>query len=93
MTPPSPRFSYALELLTVYAWEQGWEQGCQDEDFDIAEGVRTVLSLIKQSSKLCVYWIVNYDFKNITVRNTLLCQLRSQRYPASDLSSHRPGLH
>nr|XP_048278264.1 2'-5'-oligoadenylate synthase 2 isoform X2 [Myodes glareolus] len=75
MTPPSPRFSYALELLTVYAWEQG----CQDEDFDIAEGVRTVLSLIKQSSKLCVYWIVNYNFENVTVRNTLLCQLRSQR--------------
>ncbi|XP_050015051.1 2'-5'-oligoadenylate synthase 2-like isoform X2 [Alexandromys fortis] len=75
MTSPSRRFSYALELLTVYAWEQG----CQNEDFDMAEGVRTVLGLIKQSSELCVYWIVNYGFDDVTVRNTLLCQLRSQR--------------
>ncbi|XP_038201226.1 2'-5'-oligoadenylate synthase 2 [Arvicola amphibius] len=75
MTSLSPRFSYALELLTVYAWEQG----CQDEDFDIAEGVRTVLELIEQSSKLCVYWIVNYGFEDVTVHNTLLNQLRSQR--------------
>lgn len=89
MTSPSRRFSYALELLTVYAWEQG----CQDEDFDMAEGVRTVLRLIKQSSELCVYWIVNYGFDDVTVRNTLLCQLRSQRYPASYLSSCRPGPH
>lgn len=89
MTSPSRRFSYALELLTVYAWEQG----CQNEDFNMAEGVRTVLGLIKQSSELCVYWIVNYGFDDVTVRNTLLCQLRSQRYPASYLSSRRPGLH
>ncbi|CAO2629262.1 2'-5'-oligoadenylate synthase 2 [Lemmus lemmus] len=75
MTSHSPQLSYALELLTVYAWEQG----CQDEDFDIAEGVRTVLRLIKESSKLCVYWIGNYDFKDVTVCNTLLFQLRSQR--------------
>ncbi|CAO2629448.1 2'-5'-oligoadenylate synthase 2, partial [Lemmus lemmus] len=75
MTSHSLRLSYALELLTVYAWEQG----CQDEDFDMAEGVRTVLGLIKESSELCVYWIGNYGFEDVTVRNTLLCQLRSQR--------------
>lgn len=66
---------YALELLTVYAWEQG----CGDEDFDIAKGVRTVLHLIRQSAKLCVYWTDNYNFEDETVRNTLLHQLRSQR--------------
>ncbi|XP_027269934.1 2'-5'-oligoadenylate synthase 2 isoform X3 [Cricetulus griseus] len=75
MTSPSLQLLYALELLTVYAWEQG----CQTEDFNIAEGIRTVLGLIKQSSKLCVYWTVNYNFENETVRNTLLCQLRTQR--------------
>ncbi|XP_021087982.1 2'-5'-oligoadenylate synthase 2 isoform X2 [Mesocricetus auratus] len=75
MASPSLRLLYALELLTVYAWEQG----CQAEDFDIAEGIRTVLGLIRQSSKLCVYWTVNYNFENETVRNTLLCQLRTQR--------------
>ncbi|KAL6035452.1 hypothetical protein STEG23_005654, partial [Scotinomys teguina] len=75
MTSPSLQFLYALELLTVYAWEQS----CQDKDFNMAEGVRTVLGLIRQSSQLCVYWTDNYDFEDETVRNTLLHQLRSQR--------------
>lgn len=70
---------YALELLTVYAWEQG----CGAENFDIVEGIRTVLGLIKQQEQLCVYWIVNYNFENETVRNILLSQLRSSRYQAS----------
>lgn len=69
---------YALELLTVYAWEQG----CGAENFDIVEGLRTVLGLIKQQEQLCVYWIVNYNFENDTVRNILLSQLRSSRYQA-----------
>uniref|UniRef100_A0A8C9Q4J4 2'-5' oligoadenylate synthase n=1 Tax=Spermophilus dauricus TaxID=99837 RepID=A0A8C9Q4J4_SPEDA len=66
---------YALELLTVYAWEQG----CGAEDFDMAQGVGTVLGLIEQKDLLCVYWTVNYDFEDETVRNVLLQQLRSQR--------------
>lgn len=71
--------SYALELLTVYAWEQG----CGAEDFEIVEGIRTVLGLIKQQTHLCVYWTVNYNFEDETVRNILLSQIRSPRYPAS----------
>lgn len=71
--------SYALELLTVYAWEQG----CGAEDFKIVEGIRTVLGLIKQSRKLCVYWTVNYNFEDETVRNIVLGQIRSPRYPTS----------
>ncbi|XP_010341154.2 2'-5'-oligoadenylate synthase 2 [Saimiri boliviensis] len=69
---PSP---YALELLTVYAWEQG----CRKDDFDIAEGVRTVLGLIKCQEQLCIYWMVNYNFEDETVRNVLLHQLQSKR--------------
>lgn len=79
MTSLSPWLLYALELLTVYAWEQS----CQGENFNVAEGARTVLGLIRQSSQLCVYWVDNYNFEDETVRNTLLCQLRSQRYPPS----------
>lgn len=75
--PPSA--IYALELLTVYAWEQG----CRAENFDVAEGLRTVLGLIRQQEQLCVYWIINYNFENETVRNILLSQLRSSRYQAS----------
>ncbi|XP_025745346.1 2'-5'-oligoadenylate synthase 2 [Callorhinus ursinus] len=71
--PPQP--VYALELLTVYAWEQG----CRAENFDMAEGIRTVLGLIRQQEQLCVYWVVNYNFENETVRNILLSQLRSSR--------------
>lgn len=67
--------SYALELLTVYAWEQG----CGAEDFEIVEGIRTVLGLIKQQKHLCVYWTVNYNFEDETVRNIVLGQIRSPR--------------
>lgn len=73
--PSPPPLLYALELLTVYAWEQG----CQAEDFDIAQGVRTVLQLISQPTNLCVYWLDNYNFEDETVRNNLLHQLSSPR--------------
>ncbi|XP_057600817.1 2'-5'-oligoadenylate synthase 2-like isoform X2 [Hippopotamus amphibius kiboko] len=66
---------YALELLTVYAWEQG----CGAEDFDIAEGLRTVLGLIEKQEQLCVYWMVNYNFEYDAIRNILLGHLRSPR--------------
>ncbi|XP_043757618.1 2'-5'-oligoadenylate synthase 2 [Cervus elaphus] len=66
---------YALELLTVYAWEQG----CGVEDFDMAEGVRTVLGLIEKQEQLCVYWTVNYNFGDETIRNILLSQLQAPR--------------
>ncbi|XP_008059936.1 2'-5'-oligoadenylate synthase 2-like [Carlito syrichta] len=66
---------YALELLTVYAWEQG----CGEEDFDISEGIRTILELIEQKDQLCIYWTVYFNFEDETVRNILLKQLRSER--------------
>ncbi|XP_053525876.1 2'-5'-oligoadenylate synthase 2 isoform X2 [Artibeus jamaicensis] len=72
-TPLPP--SYALELLTVYAWEQG----CGAENFDLAEGIRTVLELIKGPEELCVYWTINYNFEDMTVRNVILSQIRSPR--------------
>ncbi|KAM6166642.1 2'-5'-oligoadenylate synthase 2 [Erethizon dorsatum] len=67
--------TYALELLAVYAWEQG----CGAEDFDMAEGVRAVLGLILQWQQLCVYWTVNYNLEDEVIRNRLLHQLLSQR--------------
>lgn len=75
LTTPLLLSSYALELLTVYAWEQG----CGAEDFEIVEGIRTVLGLIKQQEHLCVYWTVNYNFEDETVRNIVLDQIRSPR--------------
>ncbi|XP_023576321.1 2'-5'-oligoadenylate synthase 2 [Octodon degus] len=70
-----PLSTYALELLAVYAWEQG----CRAEDFNIAEGVRAILGLIRRPEQLCVYWTVNYNLEDATVRNRLLRQLGSKR--------------
>ncbi|XP_056677686.1 2'-5'-oligoadenylate synthase 2-like [Monodelphis domestica] len=66
---------YALELLTVYAWEQGSDQ----EEFNTAEGILTVLELISQYDMLCIYWTVNYNFEDETIRNYLQNQLRKAR--------------
>ncbi|MBZ3871524.1 2'-5'-oligoadenylate synthase 2 [Sciurus carolinensis] len=77
---PSSRPPYALELLAAYAWEQG----CGAPDFDLAQGLRAVLRLIQQQHQLCVYWTVNYDFEDETVRSVLLHQLGSQS------PGHRP---
>uniref|UniRef100_A0A8D0GSJ9 2'-5' oligoadenylate synthase n=1 Tax=Sphenodon punctatus TaxID=8508 RepID=A0A8D0GSJ9_SPHPU len=67
--------SYALELLTVYAWEQG----SQEPDFVMAKGFCTVLWLIQKHENLCVYWTKNYDFENETLRSHLEGQLRKPR--------------
>ncbi|XP_010826888.1 PREDICTED: 2'-5'-oligoadenylate synthase 2 isoform X3 [Bison bison bison] len=66
---------YALELLTIYAWEKG--SGAQD--FDMAEGFRTVLELVIQYQHLCVFWTVNYSFDDEILRNFLLDQIRRTR--------------
>uniref|UniRef100_A0A8D0GK07 2'-5' oligoadenylate synthase n=1 Tax=Sphenodon punctatus TaxID=8508 RepID=A0A8D0GK07_SPHPU len=66
---------YALELLTVYAWEQG----SQEPDFVMAKGFCTVLWLIQKHENLCVYWTKNYDFENETLRSHLEGQLRKPR--------------
>ncbi|KAH1180433.1 hypothetical protein KIL84_009269 [Mauremys mutica] len=66
---------YALELLSVYAWEQD----SRDPAFNMAEGFRTVLELIRQYKHLCVYWTINYGFENETLRWYLESQLRKPR--------------
>uniref|UniRef100_A0A8C9USC2 2'-5' oligoadenylate synthase n=1 Tax=Spermophilus dauricus TaxID=99837 RepID=A0A8C9USC2_SPEDA len=54
---------YALELLTVYAWERG----SGSESFDTAEGFRTVLDLVTKYQQLCIFWNVNYNFEDETM--------------------------
>ncbi|XP_074829167.1 2'-5'-oligoadenylate synthase 2-like [Natator depressus] len=66
---------YALELLSIYAWEQG----SRDRAFDMAEGFRTVLELIRQYKKLCVYWTINYNFADELLERFLHCQLQKDR--------------
>nr|AKH04303.1 oligoadenylate synthetase 1 [Lophocebus aterrimus] len=66
---------YALELLTVYAWERG----SMETDFNTAQGFRTVLELVINYQQLCVYWTKYYDFQNPIIEKYLSRQLRKPR--------------
>ncbi|XP_072877226.1 2'-5'-oligoadenylate synthase 1 isoform X2 [Chlorocebus sabaeus] len=66
---------YALELLTVYAWEQG----SMETYFNTARGFRTVLELVINYQQLCVYWTKYYDFQNPIIGKYLSRQLRKPR--------------
>lgn len=80
---------YALELLTIFAWEQG----CGKDTFSLAQGFRTVLGLIQQYQKLCVFWTVNYSFADPTVGSFLQGQLEKPRYVLTPATrSPVPGL-
>ncbi|MEJ1282019.1 hypothetical protein NN561_012971 [Cricetulus griseus] len=66
---------YALELLTVYAWEHGSRR----LEFNTAQGFRTVLELVTNYRQLRVYWRVYYDLPDREVSKYLLRQLRKDR--------------
>uniref|UniRef100_A0A4X2JZ79 2'-5' oligoadenylate synthase n=1 Tax=Vombatus ursinus TaxID=29139 RepID=A0A4X2JZ79_VOMUR len=66
---------YALELLTVYAWEHG----SKVTDFNTAQGFRTVLYLIAHYPQLRIYWTINYDFQNVIIGEYLQSQLKKPR--------------
>uniref|UniRef100_UPI00398EE1A3 2'-5'-oligoadenylate synthase 1-like n=1 Tax=Pristiophorus japonicus TaxID=55135 RepID=UPI00398EE1A3 len=66
---------YAVELLTIYAWEQG--NGM--ERFSTAEGFRTVLELICRYRELCIYWTEYYNVKNKVIADFLIQKLRGNR--------------
>lgn len=71
---PLPQ-QYALELLTVYAWERG----CKETYFKTAQGFQTVLKLVQNYKKLCIYWEKYYDFDNPVIAQYLRKQLRKPR--------------
>ncbi|KAB0358804.1 hypothetical protein FD754_002960 [Muntiacus muntjak] len=66
---------YALELLTVYAWEQG----CKETGFITAQGFQTVLELVLKYQKLCIYWKRNYNSENPIIEEYLTRQLAKPR--------------
>ncbi|XP_049623850.1 2'-5'-oligoadenylate synthase-like protein 2 [Suncus etruscus] len=67
---------YALELLTIYAWEMGTDES---ESFDLANGFRTVMKLLKEYSNICIYWTKYYNFENEVVNVFLRQQLKAKR--------------
>lgn len=66
---------YALELLTVYAWEQGSRQ----TEFNTAQGFRTVLELVLNYQQLCIYWTKYYNFDDPVIGQYLKRQLKKPR--------------
>ncbi|XP_059974528.1 2'-5'-oligoadenylate synthase 1-like [Mesoplodon densirostris] len=66
---------YALELLTVYAWEQG----SMETEFSTAQGFQTVLELVLKHRHLCIYWEKYYDFENPIIGQYLRRQLVKPR--------------
>ncbi|XP_078410790.1 2'-5'-oligoadenylate synthase 3-like [Cetorhinus maximus] len=66
---------YTVELLAIYAWEQGNGQ----ERFSTAEGFRTVLELICRYQDLCIYWTQNYNVENRVIADFLIKKLSGKR--------------
>ncbi|XP_054936376.1 2'-5'-oligoadenylate synthase 1 isoform X2 [Physeter macrocephalus] len=66
---------YALELLTVYAWEQG----SMETRFSTAQGFQTVLELVLKHQHLCIYWTEYYNFENPIIGQYLRRQLAKPR--------------
>ncbi|XP_004176346.5 2'-5'-oligoadenylate synthase-like protein 1 [Taeniopygia guttata] len=52
---------YALELLTIYAWEEATGSA---SSFDMAQGFRTVLELLCRYREICIYWEKYYSLQH-----------------------------
>ncbi|NXR96761.1 OASL2 protein, partial [Hypocryptadius cinnamomeus] len=67
---------YALELLTIYAWEEGTGSSCS---FDTAQGFRTVLELLCRHWDICIYWEKYYSLQHREIGAHVKGLLRSAR--------------
>ncbi|KAL2767667.1 2'-5'-oligoadenylate synthase-like protein isoform d, partial [Daubentonia madagascariensis] len=67
---------YALELLTIYAWEMGAQK---DENFMLDEGLTTVMELLRDRESICIYWTKYYTFQNPIIEDFLRKQLKKER--------------
>lgn len=67
---------YALELLTIYAWEMGTDES---ESFSLDEGLVAVMELLQNYEDICIYWTKYYDFQNEAVKNQIKQQLKESR--------------
>ncbi|KAL2299668.1 hypothetical protein Nmel_012513 [Mimus melanotis] len=67
---------YALELMTIYAWEEATgSSNC----FDMAQGFRTVLELLRLPRQICIYWEKYYSLQDREIGahvKRLLCSPR-----------------
>ncbi|XP_040859748.1 2'-5'-oligoadenylate synthase-like protein isoform X1 [Ochotona curzoniae] len=66
---------YALELLTIYAWETGAEA----ESFRLEEGLATVMELLQDHQFLCIYWTSYYTLQDPLIEDCIRKQLKKDR--------------
>ncbi|NP_001026960.1 2'-5'-oligoadenylate synthase-like protein [Sus scrofa] len=67
---------YALELLTIYAWEVGTKA---HERFHLDRGLVTVMCLLQEYQSLCIYWTNYYKFQNPIIEDFVREQLKKER--------------
>ncbi|KAM4827788.1 2'-5'-oligoadenylate synthase-like protein isoform 2-T2 [Thomomys bottae] len=67
---------YALELLTVYAWEEGTQE---ENNFRLEEGLTTVMELLQDYELICIHWTKFYTLQNPIIGNCVRKQLKKQR--------------
>lgn len=68
---------YALELLTIYAWEVGTQES---ESFGLDEGLATVMELLQEHASLCIFWTTFYTLQSPVVEAVVRQQLQRARY-------------
>ncbi|XP_029142137.1 uncharacterized protein LOC107297389 [Protobothrops mucrosquamatus] len=74
--PPKLPPKFALELLTIYAWE---EEKKGAEQFNTAEGFCTVMKLITQYQDLCFYWTKYYTLEDSKIGVHVKGKLKESR--------------
>uniref|UniRef100_A0A8C3VJD5 2'-5'-oligoadenylate synthetase like n=2 Tax=Catharus ustulatus TaxID=91951 RepID=A0A8C3VJD5_CATUS len=67
---------YALELLTIYAWEEATKSS---DSFEMAQGFRTVLELLRLHRQICIYWEKYYSLQHGEIGAHVKMLLRSPR--------------
>ncbi|NWH68758.1 OASL2 protein, partial [Geococcyx californianus] len=67
---------YALELLTIYAWQEGTSSS---ESFNMAQGFRTVLELLRRHRDICIYWETYYSLQDSQIGTHVKKLLRRPR--------------
>ncbi|XP_007490033.2 2'-5'-oligoadenylate synthase-like protein 1 [Monodelphis domestica] len=67
---------YALELLTIYAWEMGTNSA---ENFNLSRGFVSVMELLLDYKGICIYWTTYYSFQDQIIGNFVKQQLKKER--------------
>ncbi|XP_058439161.1 2'-5'-oligoadenylate synthase-like protein isoform X2 [Marmota monax] len=79
---------YALELLTIYAWETGTQE---NENFKLDEGLSTVMELLQDYEFICIYWTKYYTLQHPTIQDFVREQFKKESAEIHPRASCKPG--